>query len=616
MFCVKYIELIDDEDIVRAAISQGGLELQYASRRLQADPEIVRLACASDGCALGYCPEGPTRDELTSDRAFMKNVVLAKERSGSMWKLASPALQDDLDLLLLALKNGLHMRDVPVAIKNNLAFMERVLRVNARFYLELPQTLQAEFVLAREAVIAPDSTPQVHSKALALCPTLQSERRVVLSVCQRGDVELLPGLFNSPLSSCFRDDCEIMVAAVSRDHSLLAYASARLRACPELILVTISPTNAFDTLKELAPSVIRELPEIPTRAVEVCIAAELQYLPAHIPDEVWSSHRPLCHAWLVRGGRVLGAFESQLRVNLPYTQADIELPLAVVRYNWRETRKLGEPLLRDKDFILQALDLDGRVLRFAHSSLRQKPDIQVVAVANYDKNIPSGTTSSIQQCFGGCINIPDLARYTEDRLKVHHNFCQCFLPGIGIPRPHQPPQLRSKLRMLDCGVETSEAFKRLIAEYLGVPLGQELAMLRRASANLVHASTLSTTTNSLTASLRGRFEPEEDRLVADLRDPEIPDPRRFLAANRRIRIRGPNPLPVPVNHLRRERRMEYFRLRRARRGGAVGGDDNRDRMVNEALLLHGEDLDHLEDDFLFLDRDEVDFLMNPWDDDE
>jgi hypothetical protein len=38
--------------------------------------------------------------------------------------------------------------------------------------------------------------------------------------------------------------------------------------------------------------------------------------------------------------------------------------------------------------------------------------------------------------------------------------------------------------MLDRGVKTSQAIKRLIAEYLGVPIGPQLKLLQRAHANL------------------------------------------------------------------------------------------------------------------------------------
>ena len=604
-------DLIDDRDIVQAAISQGGLELQYASRRLQADPDIVRLACLSDGRALGYCPLGPTLEELTHDREFMKDVVLAKKYSGGMWKLAPPCLQDDPELLLQALMNGLSLRDIPEKFKKDLPFLQQTLQVNCHLYLELSPTLQAEVILAREAIISSDSTPEIHNKALRHCPLLKEERQVVLTLCQRGDVEILGDLLDLPSSRDFTDDREIMIAAVSRDPSLLTLASIRLRSMPELILVSITPASAYSTIKTLPHSVMRELPEIPTRAVEVCLAQHLRYLPAHIPDEVWANHRPLCCVWLQRGGRVLEAFEPQLVVQPPYTPDDIELPLTVARYNWRETHKVGGALLGDKAFILQALELDGRILRFAAAELRQELEIQVVAVANYNKNIPEGTVQSIEQYLGGYIDIAGLAQHIEERLQLHHTFCQYFLRGIAIPRPHRPPQLRSQLPMLDRGVETSEAFKKLIAEYLGVPLGQNLSLLRRASTNLANSSppssTMSTSTRSNNAEGLGHEDRDHPNPLWLQRDAFVPPPPNQRMA---IRVGRMPPHLHPRIHDRRERHQRRREL--LMRQAMVG----RPEQLRDLHVMRGDDDDVDLEIADFLLGDELDFdLMNALEDD-
>jgi hypothetical protein len=595
-------ELIDDRDIVRAAISQAGLELQYASLRLQADPDIVRLACQSDGRALGYCPPGSTRDELTSDRVFMKNVVLSKKGSGRMWKLTPPQLKEDPELLLQALMTGLNMRDIPVSFKQDVHFLKQALGVNSHLYHELHPKLQGELMLAREAIIAPDSTPEIHAKALGHCPLLKSEREVVLSLCQRGDVELLPDLLQLPSSLPFTDDGEIMIAGVSRDPRLLVFASPRLRVAPELLLVSITPTSAYEILKALPVILLRDHPQIPTRAVEVCIARKLRYLPPHIPDDVWANHRPLCRVWLERGGRVLEMFEQRLVVKPPYTEEDIELPLAVARYNWRETQKVGEALLGDRDFIIRALELDGRILRFAAPILRQELEIQVMAVANYNKNIPTGTNASIQQYLGGFVHIPGLTQYIEERLQLHHTFCQFFLRGIAIPRPHRPPQLRSQLPMLDRGVETSEAFKRLIAEYLGVPLGQQLSLLRRAGTNLANSS--SSDSSGVAISGAEVVEPE---------DFEGPHAHWFIPPIRNQDARQQEEHPPALRLRNRERARETLRQRMLAR-----------RVQDRRLLVHvmgddadGVDFDDDDDDALvdpLMDLDQAEALMNAFDD--
>ncbi|KAG7337172.1 hypothetical protein IV203_017562 [Nitzschia inconspicua] len=53
-----------------------------------------------------------------------------------------------------------------------------------------------------------------------------------------------------------------------------------------------------------------------------------------------------------------------------------------------------------------------------------------------------------------------------------------------IKTPRLAPALRSQLTMLDRGAETSQALKQRIAEYLGVPVGTKLSLLRKADDNV------------------------------------------------------------------------------------------------------------------------------------
>ena len=46
--------------MVRLAVAQSGLALNYASAGLRADPAVVRLAVAQDGRALVHAPAGRT----------------------------------------------------------------------------------------------------------------------------------------------------------------------------------------------------------------------------------------------------------------------------------------------------------------------------------------------------------------------------------------------------------------------------------------------------------------------------------------------------------------------------------------------------------------------------
>ena len=114
------------------------------------------------------------------------------------------------------------------------------------------------------------------------------------------------------------------------------------------------------------------------------------------------------------------------------------------------------------------------------SLIVNSPDIRrdfavvVQAVANHKETL-AFCTGVDQAAFKATV---------REKMRLHKTFLNDFLRGIAIVTPHVPPARRSHLPMLDRGVETSQAFKLLIAEYLGVPVGKELTLLRTAWDNI------------------------------------------------------------------------------------------------------------------------------------
>jgi hypothetical protein len=536
-------ELCNDRELVLQAITScGGMELQYASNELQQDIDVLKIACRNHGRALEFSPPlSDARRRLIHDRDFMLDVVLSSPGGGPMWKLLPTQLrQNDDQLVLRALSHGLMLRDVPNQYIR-VDFLTRAIRHNCRLYLELnaiknDPNWQHHPALAREAVISEQSTPDIHALALGPqgCPSLRDHRQVVVAVCHRGSLDMLRELLGQPPNgddhdpldnndddlfldahvrpaplapmaarinalaartarnqvqplppppqqTPFADDMQVMKLAVQRDPAFFSMASPRLQGEPELILASITPESAWNTLTTVPWAIQRQHPEIIIKAIRLCKARNLRYLITHIPEEMWTSHRDIPITWIQRGGRVLEHFERILR-------GDADMALQLAKYNWAEFYKVGERLLSDRAFMMQALDADGRVLRFAAPGLRDDFDVAVTAFANHYKNIEQGpamnAAPSASQTYSNVVNLGQIKREIQRRLDLHDTYVKEFLRGIAIKTPHLAPSLRSQLTMLDRGVETSQAFKRLIAEYCGVPVGTKLAMLRKAYENL------------------------------------------------------------------------------------------------------------------------------------
>jgi Domain of unknown function (DUF4116) len=498
-------DLCNDRDVVMAAISLGGLELQYASRRLQEDRDVVVAACRMDGRALEFTPPGSkVRKELTSDRDFMLSV-LGKD-GGAMLRLVPEPLKRDRLLLQEALAHGMRFRAVPDIYKNDKEFLLKVLERSSKLYLEIGALLKdPDYALA--AATAPDSTDEVHRKALQAAPQLERNRDVIMAIALRGDKDLLETLFNGGGAQQFLDDKDLILAAVKRDCRLFKYARARLREDPEVILASIQPASAIDTLREISPEVRRRFPEITVKAIEVTCLRRLRYLESLVPEGLWQN-RDVVLAWIRKGGNVLEAFERML-------DRDQEMALEIAKYNWTNFKKVGASLRGDRDFMSQAVQRDGRVLRFASRQIQTNYHIVVKAVANHHRALS-----------GVLVSETDFKDWVKNALDLHMTFVKDFLRGIAINKPHVPPARRSQLAMLDRGVETSQAFKQLIADFLGVPVKDDLKIMRQAWTNMLYPPCTTDTSdrddpdemvNILGARRRERWE---RRMEADRADRE------------------------------------------------------------------------------------------------
>lgn len=224
------------------------------------------------------------------------------------------------------------------------------------------------------------------------------------------------------------------------------------------------------------------------------------------------ANRALRLAWIRRKGFILNCF-------LPGLTTDEGLALEVAKYNWNQLGKVGETFLSDKQFVLKAVELDGRNIRHIRGTrLRTDFEVLTVAVANYynrydiDKAAellkhPYPSSSEVKDTmhprnrlsipamkvgFRDFCDIDQLKEIFIRKLKLHKFYLLDFLRGIAIPSSQltttgsgrNQPVSRSNLTMLDRGEETSEAFKRLIGEYLAVPIGKEVTFIRKALDNI------------------------------------------------------------------------------------------------------------------------------------
>ena len=533
--------LCDDRDVVTEAIRVDGMELQYASLRLQEDEQIVKMACLRDGRALEFCPLGELRDKLTSDRDFMLAVI--RNNGAPLFRLLAEPLRHDRELVLEALANGMRFKLCPSELRNDDDFLEAAVSRRSALYLEIDRRLQRCTRIAKAAVIAEDSTPAVHERAMELVDELLHDRNVVLAIAKRGDTKIVTDLFEPLQFLRISDDKEIVLAVLQRKKSLYSLISPRLKADPEVVIAAIDASTVLTVLDAVPISTLNQHPEIVVASIECAKKESISGLVTRLSPLHVMMRRDVARAWIRRSvTSVLRMYETMLR-------SDEEIALDVAKYCPAQFGRVGNSFQNSFDFMKRAVDLNGRVLRYAPRSMRNSRDLTIRAIANTSDaliGLSIGERAAIKS-------------EVSEKLRVHSNFVGEFLRGIATATPQSSP--RCRLPMLDQGDETSRAFKQLIADFAGVPVGEELRLYRRAHRNMEDPSV-----PEVSLSFFERNRP--DRPLEDPPDEPEADIRLFHLP------REPRADPVPQNILRlfeldrqleRERRQEEAEMRNERR---------------------------------------------------
>jgi hypothetical protein len=312
--------------------------------------------------------------------------------------------------------------------------------------------------LAQAAIVSETSSPEVHDKALGHHPDLTRFRNVGLALAQRGEVAKLGDYL---LSHCHRSDREIMLTAVTRNPKLFSRINPVLQRDLEVVKAAIHRDTAMSVLNTVGPRYQELHPDVTVSAITEANTSNLRLMQSSIPNSLWTNF-DVAVAWMQRIHRIPSGSTSLL------TNRDFALQVA--RYAHRQFNSVAERLRQDSVFMTEAVDINGLVLRYASPELRRDLNLVVRAVASNRNSLGPSIPISLAQ----------VRTHVESKLDLHRSFLNDFLRGIAVSTPHLPPPIRSQLPLLDRGVETSQAFKQLVAQFLGVPVGAELTLLRRA----------------------------------------------------------------------------------------------------------------------------------------
>lgn len=457
--------------------------------------------------------------ETSQSSGFMtfatRKITVKSEIADELWKLVDVSLKHDIDVVLAAVKaeclsiseaktkvnNGNakfwidllnhdseYLWDMPtsllltdpnillkgiVKIKDELTIRgafhrEPLLRENRSFWLTIVRSVPAPTNSFEDPVLV-DSTSLMQESALIDTCSFSSDL----------SVSVLCDIFHLAPASILSDK-EIMVEACLRDYQIFELLDTPLTEDYDILKAMITCTP--EALHMINPWQQHQYPELVRIAILSLKQEDMWDIFECIDDGIWASNRSIAVAWLSRGGDYLhDEFPSSY-------ENDPEMFLHIAKHNPHDFWCASEALCSNKEFMLQVVEINGQLLCEAWGNLSKDYDLAVVAFSS-TPDLCSRYDANDNDDFMFLISF---AKYVRERIQEHDNFIQ-ILCGItlstseSIPSDGDSNVLQHRqcyLHLLDQGTETSLEYKKLLAEFIGLPSGDQLKQLRQASINL------------------------------------------------------------------------------------------------------------------------------------
>mmetsp|Transcript_19917 Transcript_19917/g.43284 ORF Transcript_19917/g.43284 Transcript_19917/m.43284 type:complete len:822 (+) Transcript_19917:256-2721(+) len=504
--------LQDDSEVVLEAVKKCGLNLKHASYNLRRDYTIALAAIQENGAAFKYCLPGEARDRLLSDRDLVLKHIVNKVASSTILKTCLDRYPADLEIVMEALggpggdhgadglnRNGIAWSMLPPDLRDSKEFVKSAIARNPRLYLILPQSFREDFELASIVVRCDNIDDDLLFDVFEEFSRFFFDREAVMTLVKREwkTFNMLYTMLEFA-PHCVRTDKDIMLEAIRSNPESYTLCSPELSMDLDIVLAAVQ--GSHENLYWVPDPVHFEHPEVVICAIQSCDQEEdLWSLSEYIYEAFWSD-RNVVMAWLSRWGEWLVQMPDAFR-------EDEELMLALIQPSWWNFFRSSIVLRRNKEFVLRAVAIDARVVEF----LREDNDRELERL-RYDDDLTllafSKDKRAIQYYSGGgdFEYMVSLTKRFRKRIEDSNTFRDVFLANVVAVRrprrhrlrPQQHPTISDddndsdndgpvcSLPLLNQGPHTVRYHSQLIASYLGLPDREELLMLQKASANLLH----------------------------------------------------------------------------------------------------------------------------------
>jgi len=412
----------------------------------------------------------------------------------TIWEGVPEKLKQDPEIALEAFKKAIvEWDDLPEALKCDRATLLRALDEQQGLWYQFPQNLKTDLEFARRLIGLSDVTREALIDALNSFP---SDRVIWCNILLRdppeSDYPLDPVDFQDFLhdhgfhSEGIFDDFDLMHRACLHRNCVFGNLDHSLQENTEFFVRLFSekPSILFNTRADMLlmhPDLVAQFISKAYRT-----AHDFNVIPkvTDIPGELWESRRDIVLGWLRGGGRFL--FDVHARYagdkDMFLTMAKVSRTSSLIRHDFRYMSPL---LKRDKTFMMQLVSKDPFLFWWADSKLRNEDfELLVVAFGSQSSRYPrmgEFNETHAEDCpfseYRDWLQ-QEFEPWLIDKLTLHGAFCKTILPAISL-------ESCSPLHYLEQDTATSLSYKRLIADFLGVPRRRKLRRIRLAIENLM-----------------------------------------------------------------------------------------------------------------------------------
>lgn len=352
------------------------------------------------------------------------------------------------------------------------------MKVKPETFVELPEELQVNDVIVGQLFLS-STTVSVESMRLALekNPGLFRSKERMLPLVK------YPALHDLIINSQLIGDKDFVLDACRTRSEFFLQLPHELRCDRDNVLAALSCKRPYGSgagafhecypLLYTSEDFVRSNMDIIVNAIETLNDSDIPYFRQVVPPDIGFGHRPMALAWSKRG------WNNYLLPSSPFKN-DQEIVGEVVKNDYTQLQHAHPSLRSDSEFILSLVKTDGRALLHADDVVKRDHEILIAAIANNVMTVSVAFTDNDFEF------LTTFAADVRGRLDLYESvFVREILRGIAITNQSDvAPANRCHLPMLDRGAETGMMFKRTIAQFVGVPLGKELHLLRVASVGL------------------------------------------------------------------------------------------------------------------------------------